>query len=155
VARPLRTCLTTGGRRCPRREAASFPWPGRAAGRQDVGVSKGVYLGAVALAVACQLTGCAHDTARRVSGTVTQGGGPIGNPPFHPDSTVTFVSKTGERISTAAAHGVFSVTLRPGTYTVTGTAMSFGLGKYACPALEPVIVDRSDVTGVQVICSMR
>jgi hypothetical protein len=97
-----------------------------------------------------------------VSGQLRLTGGPSTAGEQGTAGTVLFRADDGTRTTAAAASdGAFSVRLKPGEYTVTGTSFAYGDGKYVCLAQHPVTVsaasDRSasSPTWVLVACDRR
>jgi hypothetical protein len=91
-----------------------------------------------------------------VSGQLRLTGGPSAASEHGTSGTVSFVAGDGTKTTvTAAGDGAFSVRLKPGMYTVTGSSPLYGDGKYVCHADGPVTVSERSLTGVLVACSRR
>jgi hypothetical protein len=68
--------------------------------------------------------------------------------------TVTLTGPGVHRDVPVGASGTFSVTVPPGTYTVTGHSPLYGSGAYACQAAGPVTVTSGHTTQADVLCQM-
>lgn len=91
-----------------------------------------------------------------VAGTMQVTGGPEGATPSGVSGTVLFRAADGvTSAATARDDGSFTVTLKPGQYSVTGTSTAFGDGAYLCRTDAPVVVSTKGLTGVLVACSRR
>lgn len=69
---------------------------------------------------------------------------------------VYFLAGDGTKTTVgAASDGAFSVRLKPGEYTATGTSFSYGDGNYLCRARNPVTVSAGSPIFVLVACDRR
>lgn len=66
-----------------------------------------------------------------------------------------FVTGGSSSKATVNAHGSFSVSLKPGTYTITATSPDYGDGDRLCVARNPVRVADGRESPVDVYCSLR
>jgi len=68
------------------------------------------------------------------------------------------VTASGRRqtyTSTAGAHGVYSINVPPGTYTVTGRSPLYQSGDVDCETLAPVAATSASTVVVNVGCEKK
>jgi hypothetical protein len=95
-------------------------------------------------------------TSVPVSGQLRLTGGPSAVSEHGTPGTVFFLAGDGTKTTVpAASDGAFSVRLKPGVYTVTGTSFLYGDGKYVCRAENQVTVSASSLPIVLVGCIRR
>ncbi len=117
-------------------------------------------VGIAALVGLLSLTACRAQTGHSgasgtaVSGTLRLTGGPSGSSQPGVGGQVVFTSDDTHHTQ-AAADGTFTMSLRPGTYTVTGTSPQFDDGQGTCRADTRVVVTGTAVAGLVVACSRR
>ena len=90
-----------------------------------------------------------------VTGVLRMPGGPVGAQQTGISGVIVFRSPGGREIKTTAGiDGKFSISVPPGTYTVTGTSPQYGDGRGSCRATDPVTVSASGLADVVVACQV-
>lgn len=90
-----------------------------------------------------------------VTGVLRMPGGPVGAYQSGVSGVVVFRSSRGHEIkTTAGVDGKFSISVPPGSYTVTGTTSQYGDSRGSCHATGPVVVSASGLADVVVACQV-
>ncbi|KQZ87424.1 hypothetical protein ASD62_17720 [Phycicoccus sp. Root563] len=80
----------------------------------------------------------------------------MGTGQFELRGEIVFKSATGQTTTTkTGSDGMFTIAVKPGTYTVTGSSPQYSDGQGACQTDDPVTVSSAGLTGVTVTCPMR
>ncbi len=102
------------------------------------------------------LVGCTSSDRGTLTGHLMSVGGPAGVPSHPMDvGAVTVHGPGGDHTVPVSTSGRYTLTLRPGTYTVTGRSPGFLDGRGGCSATAEVTVNRGRTSGADVFCQLR
>lgn len=91
-----------------------------------------------------------------VTGALRPTGGPFGAGQTGLSGAIVFESAAGQRSTTTTrADGTFIITVKPGTYKVTGISAQYQDGRAECRAPDLVTVSNTGLAGVIVACPER
>ena len=120
------------------------------------GMPKWAGLLVLPLAVLAPMTGCSNPGQGAVTGHLSRVGGPApGAPTPMAAGTVVADGPGGRHTVSITPDGRYTLTLPPGTYTLTGSGPEYLDGRTPCAATATVTVKPGQVIDADVYCQVK